>query len=88
MPAPGPAEAADNATTTASSVFELGAAEWYHGERECGSPAVDGYAHVKPECLEKSQTQRLSLLDMGRDGVWREQLNCLWNTTRRGTGWR
>mmetsp|Transcript_14643 Transcript_14643/g.46587 ORF Transcript_14643/g.46587 Transcript_14643/m.46587 type:complete len:249 (+) Transcript_14643:420-1166(+) len=24
--------------------------------RECGSPAVDGYAHVKPECLEHSAT--------------------------------
>lgn len=22
-------------------------------ERECGHPAIDGYAHVKPECLEK-----------------------------------
>ena len=73
VPAPGPAEPADNA---ASSVFELGAADWYRGVRECGSPAVDGYAHVKPECLAKSQTQRLSLLDMGRGEGWREQLNC------------
>ena len=24
--------------------------------RVCGSPAVDGYAHVKPECLETSPT--------------------------------
>ena len=26
--------------------------------RECGSPAVDGYAHVKPECLETSVTNQ------------------------------
>lgn len=25
-------------------------------KRVCGSPAVDGYAHVKPECLEDSPT--------------------------------
>mmetsp|Transcript_16133 Transcript_16133/g.22284 ORF Transcript_16133/g.22284 Transcript_16133/m.22284 type:complete len:350 (-) Transcript_16133:166-1215(-) len=24
--------------------------------RECGSPAVDGYAHVEPRCLERSRT--------------------------------
>jgi hypothetical protein len=27
-------------------------------ERVCGSPAVDGYSHVKPECLEKSPTAK------------------------------
>jgi hypothetical protein len=26
--------------------------------RVCGSPAVDGYAHVKPECLEGSPTNQ------------------------------
>lgn len=26
--------------------------------RECGDPAVDGYAHVVPACLEKSRTAR------------------------------
>ena len=26
--------------------------------RVCGSPAVDGYAHVKPECLEASPTNK------------------------------
>ena len=26
--------------------------------RACGSPAVDGYAHVKPECLEASPTNQ------------------------------
>ena len=24
--------------------------------RECGDPAVDGYSHVVPSCLEKSRT--------------------------------
>ena len=26
--------------------------------RVCGSPAVDGYAHVKPDCLEASPTNK------------------------------
>ena len=27
-------------------------------QRVCGSPAVDGYAHVRPDCLESSPTNR------------------------------
>ena len=27
-------------------------------DRVCGSPAVDGYSHVKPECLETSPTAK------------------------------
>jgi hypothetical protein len=26
--------------------------------RECGSPAIDGYSHVEPACLERSRTAR------------------------------
>lgn len=28
-------------------------------QRVCGSPAVDGYTHVKPECLEASPTNQV-----------------------------
>ena len=35
--------------------------------RACGSPAIDGYSHVKPKCIEASPTARLyhRLLEVG-----------------------
>ena len=36
--------------------WETAALQILLSTRVCGSPAVDGYAHVKPDCLDKSPT--------------------------------
>ncbi|KDD75276.1 hypothetical protein H632_c772p0 [Helicosporidium sp. ATCC 50920] len=44
-------------TATGAAVDEgLEEARQALSARVCGSPAVDGYSHVKPECLEQSPT--------------------------------
>lgn len=41
-------------------------------ERVCGSPAVDGYAHVNASCLAASPTARWYRQHMGKDVQWSE----------------
>ena len=36
--------------------WETAALQILLSTRVCGSPAVDGYAHVKPDCLDNSPT--------------------------------
>lgn len=45
-------------------------------ERECGSPAVDGYAHVNATCLETSSTSRLWQRLVDTRELRPEELDC------------